>query len=71
MSDDIPEELQGRGFDILRTGRWWIAEVEDPCVAVQGESREEALDKLVKRVEEYEGHRQRLEEYVDLHSCKS
>lgn len=59
MPMDVPEKLRGKEFDTLQTGRWWIVELENPNIAAQGESREEALDKLVKRLEEYQGRRER------------
>ena len=52
------EDIQSREdvfeqASVLQTGRWYIAELDDPPIAMQGESREEALDKLAKRWEKY------------------
>lgn len=38
---------------VLQTGRWYIAELDDPQLVVQGESEADARQKLVKRWEEY------------------
>lgn len=55
----LPEELQEKDIKILQTGRWWIVELTEPGLAVQGESRAEALDKLAARLTEYEDRRDR------------
>lgn len=39
--------------DILHTGRWYIAELDNPQLAVQGESEADARQKIAKRWEEY------------------
>lgn len=47
-----PEEVREKA-EVLHTGRWYIAELEEPPLAVQGESEFDALQKLVKRWKEY------------------
>jgi len=39
--------------EIHHTGRWYIAELNSPQLAVQGESEADARQKLAKRWEEY------------------
>jgi len=39
--------------DIHHTGGWYIAELDNPQLAVQGESEADAREKIVKRWEEY------------------
>jgi len=50
---DLPKEK----VEILQTGQWWVVELDEPNIVVQGESEEEALDKLSKRLEQYEERR--------------
>lgn len=47
------EEDVRENAEILKVGRWYIAELEEPPLAMQGESEEEAVDKLVSRWEKY------------------
>lgn len=49
---ETPEEVREQ-TEILHTGRWYIAELEDPQLAVQGESEQDARQKMVKRWREY------------------
>ena len=39
--------------DIHYTGGWYIAELDNPQLAVQGESEDDAREKIAKRWEEY------------------
>lgn len=44
----IEEKVQ-----IIQSGKWWVVELDEPSIAAQGESEEEALDKIKKRFEQY------------------
>jgi hypothetical protein len=47
-----PKEVSEEA-EILHTGRWYIAELEEPQLAVQGESESDARQKLAKRWEKF------------------
>lgn len=65
MSTHARSQLLDKEVDILQTGQWWIVELDDPKIAAQGESEQEALDKLAKRLEQYQGRRSRDSEWSD------
>jgi hypothetical protein len=69
MSIGIPDRLLGENLDILQTGRWWVVELDEPKIAAQGESKEEALYKLAKRLEKHQDRRSHDSEWAD-HSNK-
>lgn len=47
-AEDVREQAE-----VLHTGNWYIAELDDPQIAVQGESEGDAIEQLVKRWREY------------------
>lgn len=71
MSTNIPDPLSDKKVDILQTGQWWIVELDDPNIAAQGESKEEALDKLKKRLEQYWDRRNRDSEWTEQSNTRA
>jgi len=49
---ETPQQARQKA-KVLHTGRWYIAELDEPQLAVQGESEADARQKLAKRWEEY------------------
>lgn len=62
----MPETLQDKEVGVCQTGRWWIVDLEDPCIAAQGESKMEALDKLASRLDEYQQRRNASGDIEDI-----
>jgi len=51
--------------NIIQSGKWWVVELDDPHIAAQGESEQEALDKLKKRYEQYKDRRSPESKWTD------
>lgn len=50
---DRDEEQLHEDMTILTAGKWYIAELDDPQLVVQGESEALARNKLIKRYQKY------------------
>lgn len=59
MSIQNPNQIPEEDVEFLHTGQWYIARLDDPNIAAQGESKEEAFYKLKKRLEKYQDRRDR------------
>lgn len=53
MSNIETREEAREEANIIQTGRWYIAELDDPALVVQGESEADAREKMAKRWENY------------------
>lgn len=63
-----PHLFEPDDVTILKSGNWWVAELNDESLAAQGESKQEALDKLERRVKQYKKRRFPDSNYIDYSS---
>ena len=53
MDKEEAREYVEAHAEVHQTGRWYIAELDTPQLAMQGESEKGALEKLATRLREY------------------